>query len=131
MSSQTTVFQLEADRIDETLKEQRQHLRANPGDRALELQIEAAEERVGMLRRDHKQHVTREQQREAAAVAREQDARTELEAKLKQTYMQASPGTTEAEATDALSDLLHRHRLSQLDAQADALAQVRQRIGRL
>ncbi len=131
MNSQTTVFQLEADRLDETLKDQRQQLRTTPGDRPLELRIEAAEERVRMLRRDHKEHVTRDQEREGATAKREQDARTEPESKLKQTYMQASPGTTEAEATAALPDLLHRHRLSQLDAQADALALVRQRVGRL
>ncbi len=131
MTNQTTVFQLEADRLDETLKEQRQHLRANPSDRVLELQIEAAEERVRILRRDHKDHVTREQQREAAEAQREQDARTELEAKLMSDYRAAAPGTTAAEATAALPELLHRRRLAQLDAQADALALAKRRIGRL
>ncbi|MGI8406325.1 MAG: hypothetical protein ACR2OE_16465 [Thermomicrobiales bacterium] len=131
MSSQTTVFKLEADRIEETLKEQRQQLRANPADRVLELKIEAAEERVGMLRRDHKQHVTREQQREAAALAREQDARAELEATLMATYIAAAPGTTDAEATAALPDRLHRQRLAEQERLNGALALVRQRLGRL
>ncbi len=131
MINQTTVFQLEADRIDETLKGQRQHLRATPGDRVLELQIEAAEARVRILRRDHKDHVTREQEREAAEAQREQDARAELEAKLMASYIAASPGTTAAEATAALPDLCHRHQLAQLDAQADALALAKRRIGRL
>lgn len=131
MSSQTTVFQLETDRLVETLKEQRQQLRATPGDRVLELKIEAAEERVGMLQREHKQHVARDQERDAAAAWREQDARAELEATLIRDYRAASPGTTDAEATAALPDLMHRHRLSQLDAQAEALALVKQRIGRL
>lgn len=130
MSSQTTVFKLEADRIEETLKEQRQQLRANP-DRVLELKIEAAEERVRILQKQDDHHTRVAAEREAAAVARERDARAALEAKLKQTYMQAAPGTTDAEATAALPDLLHRHRIAEQERLNEALAQTKRRIGRI
>ena len=70
----------------------------------------------------------REQMARHATAQREQDARAELEARLMCEYVDSAPGTTAAEATAALPDLLHRHRLLQLDAQADALALAKRRI---
>lgn len=128
MASQTTVFSLEADRIDRQIREQRDQLRRNPADRLLELAIEADEERVRILRRDHAAAVKRAQDREAAAQAREQADRAALEARLMSEYRAAAPGTTEEDARAALPDLLHRHRLAQLDQHDAALETARRRI---
>lgn len=123
--------QLQAANMTTELNAKRAELRKHPDDRVLELDIEALEQRRDVTQREGDYRAKLVADRKAATAQREQDARAELEAKLKQTYMQASPGTTEAEATAALPDLLHRHRLAQIDAQADALAQARSRLGRL
>ena len=125
----TTVFQNEADRIEARLADQRQQLRANPANRALELDIEAGNERRRQLLRDHDVHVGVERDREAADAARAQDARAALEAKLMSAYIASAPGTTAAEAKAALPDLLHRARLAEQDRLAVALVEQRRRIG--
>jgi len=125
----TTVFQNEADRLETNLAEQRQQLRANPANRVLELAIEAGDERVRQLLRDHDAHVHVERDREAADAARAQDARAELEAKLMSAYIASAPGTTAAEAKAALPDLLHRHRLAEQDRMDAALVEAKKRIG--
>jgi hypothetical protein len=129
MTTEETVYSLEADRIEARLRDQREQLRRTPGDRILELTIEADVEKVRQLRRDHDAHVGAEQQREAADAARAQAARTKLEQRLMDEYRQAAPGTTAAEAQVALPDLLHRHRLGEQDRLADALIEAKQRIG--
>ncbi len=125
-----TVFETEADRIEARLADQRQQLRANPANRALELDIEAGDERVRQLRRDHAVHVRVENQRAADATKRDAEARAALEAKLVADYRAAGPGITETEARAALPDLLHRHRIAELDRRDAALVEARQRIGR-
>lgn len=128
MANETSVFSLEADRIDEHLREQRAQLRSNPGDRLLELAIEADEARVRILRRDHASTVAKNQERERQAQERAQAERAKLEAELKANYQASAPGTTEQDAEAALPDLLHRHRLAQLDDHEAALALARSRM---
>jgi len=69
--------------------------------------------------RDSEAFLTRsseiEQAREDEAHQREQAERAALEAKLRSTYLASAPGTTEADFQQVLPDLLHRHRLAQLD----------------
>jgi len=125
----TTVFQNEADRIEARLAGQREQLRANPANRALELTIEAGAERVRQLRLVHDAHVRVENQRAADATKRDADARTELEARLMADYRAAGPGVTEAEARAVLPDLLHRARLAEQDRLAVALVEQRRRVG--
>ncbi len=125
----TTVFQNEADRLETNLMEQRQQLRANPGDRILELDIEAGVEKVRQLRRDHDSHTRHEQQREADHAARAQAARAALEAELMSAYIASAPGTTAAEAKAALPSLLRRHRIAELDRLDAALVEAKRRIG--
>jgi len=129
MSTTETVFSLEATRIEARLAGQREQLRRTPGDRVLELDIEASDERVRQLRRDHDVHVRVEQARAADATKQGADARAALEAKLVADYRKAGPGTTEAEAKAALPDLLHRHRLAEQDRLGAALAEQRRRLG--
>lgn len=52
---------------------------------------------------------------DAKTEAHNERERNELEARLFAGYKAASPGTTEQEARDALPDLLHRHRLAEMD----------------
>ena len=125
----TTVFQNEADRLETNLAEKRQQLRRTPGDRVLELAIEAGDERRRQLLRDHDVHVGVERDREAADAARAQDARAALEAKLMSAYIASAPGTTAAEAKAALPDLLHRARLAEQDRLDAALVEQRRRVG--
>ncbi len=125
----TTVLQNEADRLETNLAEKRRQLRANPADRALELDIEAGDERARQLRRDHDVHVRVERDREAADAARAQAARAALEAELMSAYIASAPGTTAAEAEAALPDLLHRFRLGEQDRMDAALVEQRRRIG--
>jgi len=125
----TTVFQNEADRLEARLRDQREQLRRTPGDRILELDIEAGAERVRQLRLVHDAHVRVENQRAAAATKRDADARTELEQRLMADYRATGPAITEAEARAALPDLLHRHRLGEQDRLADAFAAQRRRVG--
>lgn len=129
MSTTESVYSLAADRLETNLAEKRRQLRANPADRVLALDIEAGDERVRQLRRDHDVHVRVEQARAADATKRDADARAALEAKLMSAYIASSPGTTEAEAKAALPDLLHRHRLAEQDRMAAALAEQRRRLG--
>ncbi len=128
-NTMTTVFQNEADRLETNIAEQRRQLRANPADRILELDIEAGVEKVRQLRRDHDSHTRHEQQREADHARREQEAREQLEAKLVADYRAAGPGITETEARAALPDLLHRHRIAELDRRDAALVEAKRRIG--
>ncbi len=125
----TTVFQNEADRLETNLAEQRQQLRANPANRVLELAIEAGDERVRQLRRDHGVYARVEQERAQADRQRDQDARAALEAKLTSAYIASAPGVSAAEAKAALPDLLHRHRLAEQDRLDAALVEQRRRIG--
>lgn len=69
-----------------------------------------------------------ERDREAEARKREADERAALEAKLKADYIAAAPGTSEADAERALPDLLHRHRLAQLDQREKDVAVAKSRI---
>jgi len=124
-----TVFETEADRIEARLTDQRQQLRANPANRVLELAIADGDERVRQLRRDHAVHVRVEQERAADATQRDADARAALEAKLVADYRAAGPGITETEARAALPDLLHRHRIAELDRRDAALVEAKRRIG--
>ncbi len=124
-----TVFEAEADRIETRLAGQREQLRRTPGDRVLELAIAAGVEKVRQLRRDHDSHTRHEQQREADHARREQEAREQLEAKLVADYRAAGPGITETEARAALPDLLHRHRIAELDRRDAALVEAKRRIG--
>lgn len=128
MANETSVFSLEADRIDEHLREQRAQLRSNPGDRLLELAIEADEARVRILRRDHASTVAKDQERERRAQERAQAERAKLEAELKANYRASAPGTTAEDAERALPDLLHRHRLAQLDQHDAALETAKRRM---
>lgn len=66
--------------------------------------------------------------REQQAQQREQDERAALESRLKADYRAAAPGTTDADADAALPDLLHRHRLAQLDQHEAAVQTARRRI---
>jgi len=125
-----TVFETEADRIEARLADQRQQLRANPANRALELTIEAGAERVRQLRLVHDAHVRVEKQRAADATKRDADARAALEAELMSAYIASAPGTTAAEAEAALPDLLHRHRLAERDRMDAMLVAQRRRIGK-
>ena len=129
MSITETVYSLEASRTEARLAGQREQLRANPANRVLELDIEAGDERVRQLRRDHAGHVRVEQARAADATKQGADARAALEARLMADYRKAGPGVTEAEAKAALPDLLHRHRLAEQDRLAAMLADQRRRIG--
>ncbi len=124
-----TVFSLESARIEARLAGQREQLRANPANRVLELDIEAGDERVRQLRRDHAVHVRVEQERAQADRQRDQDAREALEVKLTSVYIASAPGVTEAEAKAALPDLLHRHRLAEQDRMDAALVEQRRRVG--
>jgi len=125
-----TVFSLEANRIEARLADQRQQLRRTPGDRVLELDIAAGDERVRQLRRDHAVHVRVEQERAADATKQGADARAELEARLMADYRAAGPGITETEARAALPDLLHRHLIGEQGRMAAALAEQRRRLGK-
>ncbi len=129
MSTTETVYSLEANRLETNLADQRRQLRANPANRALELDIADGDERVRRLRRDHAAHVRVEQERAADATKRDADARTELEQRLMDEYRQAAPGTTAAEAQVALPDLLRRHRIAELDRRDAALVEAKRRIG--
>ena len=124
-----TVFSLEANRIEARLAGQREQLRRTPGDRILELDIEAGDERVRQLLRDHDVHVGVEREREAADAARAQAARTELEQRLMADYRASAPGTTETEARAALPDLLHRFRLGEQARLDAALVEQKRRLG--
>jgi hypothetical protein len=123
-----TVFSLEAASLREDLKGKRAELRKNPADRVFELKIEAMEEQVRRLDRNHDARVKRVQQHEADAKQREQAARVELETRLMDDYRKSAPGTTEAEAKAALPDLLHRHRLGEIERHEQHLADARRRI---
>lgn len=129
MTTKETVFSLESARIEARLAEQREQLRRNPADRVLELDIEAGDERVRQLRRDHAVHVRVDQERAQADAARAQAARAEQEAELTSAYIASAPGVTAAEAKAALPDLLHRYRLGEQDRLDAALADQRRRIG--
>jgi hypothetical protein len=68
-----------------------------------------------------------DQAREDNAAQRAAAARADLEAKLMLQYKASVPGTTDAEAKQALPDLLHRHRLTEQERDAEALAVARRR----
>lgn len=70
----------------------------------------------------------RDRQIEAASGKREQAERAALEAQLTADYIASAPGTTAADAAAALPDLLHRHRLAQLDRREADLATARRRV---
>lgn len=70
----------------------------------------------------------RDRDAEADAAKRGADERATLEASLVANYRAASPGTTEAEARAALPDLLHRHRLAQMNQQDENVARARLRM---
>jgi hypothetical protein len=96
--------------------------------RKAELETERLEQQLvnAQLAAAHRAKI--ERQREADATQREADARAALERRLMAAYRAASPGTTDAEARAALPDLLHRHRLAELDKQDAAIAAVKRSI---
>ena len=71
--------------------------------------------------------VAAKQERRAAEDARPRErtaeAAQELARQLMDTYMQASPGTTDAEAKAALPELLHKHRMRQIGKQEELVAE--------
>jgi hypothetical protein len=71
---------------------------------------------------------TLDAERTAKREEREQRERAELEGRLVREYIASAPGTTEAEAKAGLPDLLHRHRLAELDAHDAELATARLRV---
>ncbi len=85
----------------------------------LEATLERAEENETI-------RVAAKQERRAAEDAktreRTAEAAQELERKLMDTYMQASPGTTDAEAKAALPELMHQHRMRQIGKQDELVA---------
>ncbi len=118
------------ERIREALKEERTAYRSaaagshdehiaqlNIGN--LEATLERAEtnERIGTERKQEREAAEDAKTRERTA-----EAAQELERKLMDTYMQASPGTTDAEAKAALPDLLHQHRMRQIGKQEELVA---------
>ena len=129
MSIEESVFSLEATRLRDAIKTMRAELRTNPANRVLELDIEAREARVVQVDRQHADWVGAENQRAADAKKQDADARRELEARLMADYRAAGPGVTEAEARAALPDLLHRHRIAELDRRDAALVEAKRRIG--
>ena len=129
MTTEESVFSLEAIRLRDGIKTMRAELRTNPTNRVLELDISAREARLAQVDQQHADWVGAENQRAADATKRDADARTELEQRLMDEYRQAAPGTTAAEAQVALPDLLHRFRLGEQDRLAAALVEAKKRIG--
>jgi hypothetical protein len=123
----TTVFSLEAARLRDNVRVKRDALRRNY-DRIRELEIEAMEQRIEQLDRDHATAMKHQRDREKARTENEQRNRAELEARLMREYRESSPGTTETEAKAALPDLLHRHRLAEQDKLDAARAEARRRL---
>ena len=129
MTTEQSIFSLQADRLRADIKTKRAELRANPTNRVLELAIEDREARLAQVDQQHADWVGVETQRAADATKRDADARTELEQRLMADYRATGPAITEAEARAALPDLLHRHRLGEQDRLADAFAAQRRRVG--
>ncbi len=129
MTTKESVFSLQSARLRDDIKAKRAELRTNPANRVLELDIEAREARLTQVDRQHADWVGVENQRAADATKRDADARAALEAKLVADYRAAGPGITETEARAALPDLLHRHRIAELDRRDAALVEAKRRIG--
>lgn len=127
MSTTTnTVFSLEADKLRDDARRKRDALRSNY-DRVLELDIERTEKRIELLDRQHAAAVKRQREADANRAQRQADERATLERRLMDEYIASSPGTTQAEATAALPDLLHRYRLAERDRMDAALADAKRR----
>jgi hypothetical protein len=126
--TEKSFLHLQAERLTEQLVAKRAELRTNPADRVLALEIEDLERRRDATQATADHHAKLAADRDAEAKRREQEARSALEQALMDDYRKASPGTTQEEARAALPDLLHRHRLAQLDAEAAAVAAVKRQF---
>lgn len=100
-------------------------LRENPADRLTELTIERLTKQLSNSELHDQRVADLNAKREAEAQEREQQAAADLELRLKAQYIAAAPGTTETEAEQALPDLLHKHRLEQMNEFGSQVARAR------
>lgn len=118
-SVQTTTFRRE-------LAGMQTRLTANPHDRAAEMEVERLEKRIAVSEQHDQRVAPIEADREADARQREAQAAADLEAELRRSYTDAMPGDVTDDAWRLVREsVLHKHRLSQMDARDREVAKAR------
>ena len=90
--------------------------------RIAELERDRLERRLADARQTDERIAALEAERAAEQEARAQRVRDELDQRLMAEYRVAVPGTTEAEAKQALPELRHRHRLAEIERREQEIA---------